>query len=143
MSQQRSTITGSTGRTIQTPLTAESERVLAERPNGEAEPAGAQEPLPRERAAVVHADLPEAPPGSPLSLEWNTYRREAGRLLADGHAGRFVLIKGEEVLGVFDTADEAGQTGRTRFLLEPFLVRPVRDRDPWVRVRGGMVLWPF
>ena len=39
-----------------------------------------------ERRTVHHTQLPEARPGDVLSQEWNTYRREAARLLAQGHA---------------------------------------------------------
>lgn len=98
---------------------------------------------PSELPTIHHSDLPEAPPGDPLSREWNTYRREVGRLLAEGQADRFVLIKGDEVLELFDSSDQARTAGLTTFLAEPFLVRPVRERDPWVRVRGDLVLWPF
>lgn len=38
-------------------------------------------------------------PGSPIETEWNFYRRQRERLIAEGHEGRHVLIKGEEVLG--------------------------------------------
>src|SRR5438105_2865886 len=37
---------------------------------------------------VEYTELPEAKPDSPLYHEWNAYRREVGRLLAEGNAGR-------------------------------------------------------
>jgi hypothetical protein len=42
-----------------------------------------------------------------IRAEIATYRRELRRLLAEGHAERFVLIKGDEVIGVWDTSDDA------------------------------------
>ena len=43
---------------------------------------------------IHHSELPEAKRGSPLYVEWETYRQQATRLLAEGNAGRHVLIKG-------------------------------------------------
>jgi hypothetical protein len=36
----------------------------------------------------------------PLETEAETYRREVGRLLAEEHAGRHALIKGDEVVSI-------------------------------------------
>jgi hypothetical protein len=89
---------------------------------------------PMEEPATVHyTELPEAKPGSPLYREWNTYRREAGRLLAEGQGGRHVLIKGEEILGSWATHDEAMNAGYQRFLNQPFLVHQVEERERVLR----------
>jgi hypothetical protein len=85
---------------------------------------------------VHYTELPEDTSGRAGALEWNTYRREIGRLLAEGHEGRFVLIKGEEILGFFDTWDDARLAGLKRFLREVFLVQEVRTTEPYVRIRG-------
>jgi hypothetical protein len=95
-----------------------------------------------EGRGVHYTDLPEAKPGEVLYLEWNTYRRIVGRLLAEGNEGRFVLIKGEEVLGLYDTWKAARTAGLERFLLEPFLVKPVLVEEPPLRVRGVNYPWP-
>ena len=42
-----------------------------------------------------------------IRAEIATYRRELPRLLAEGYAQRFVLIKGDQVVGVWDTSDDA------------------------------------
>ena len=41
------------------------------------------------------------------------------------HPGKFVLVKGTELLGVFDTADAAVTEGAKRFGADSFLVRQV------------------
>ena len=89
-----------------------------------------------EPAMIDFTQLPEASPTSPLCREWNTYRREISRLLADGHEGKFVLIKDETIVGLFDTWDEARQAGLQRYLLKPFLVHQVQRREPVLRLRG-------
>jgi len=58
-----------------------------------------------------------------LERELETYRREFPRLLRD--EGKFVLVHGDEVAGVYDTEDEAVEAGDDRFGLEPFLVKQV------------------
>jgi hypothetical protein len=96
-----------------------------------------------ERPKGVHyTELPEAQPGEALGREWNTYRLEVGRLLAEGQAGRFVLIKGEEILGLYDSWEAAREVGLRRFLLQPFLVHPIRAEEPYLRIRGVNLPWP-
>jgi hypothetical protein len=64
-----------------------------------------------------------------IRAEIATYRRELPRLLAEGHAGRFVLIKGDEVAGDWDNSDDAYQASCPRFGAGPFLAQPVDPRD--------------
>jgi hypothetical protein len=82
--------------------------------------------------------LPDMAPGSQIEAEWNCFRRERPRLLAEGHEGRWVLIKGEEIVGVFDTWREARRAGLQQFGLVPMLVqqllrcyRPIRAGNYW------------
>ena len=71
----------------------------------------------------------------PLKQEVATYLRELPRLLADGHEGRHVLVKGDEVLSLWDTFDDAYQAGRERFGWGvAFLAQPIDPRfleHPW------------
>jgi hypothetical protein len=46
--------------------------------------------------------------------------------LLEHHDGKFVLIKGEALAGVFDTMNEALREGARRFGLEAFLARRVQ-----------------
>lgn len=46
-------------------------------------------------------------------------------------AGRFVLIKGQELIGTFDTIEDAIREGGSLYGLESFLVRRVeKTREP-------------
>jgi hypothetical protein len=44
--------------------------------------------------------------------------------------GRFVLIHGADLIGVFDTDAQAVAEGARRFGRESFLVRQVREEEP-------------
>jgi hypothetical protein len=90
----------------------------------------------QERPTIQYTELPEPKLHSPLRQEWNTYRREVGRLLADGHEGKFVLIKNTTIEGIFDTWQAAHEEGRKRFLLQPMLVKQLLAREPILRARG-------
>ena len=94
------------------------------------------------RKGIHYTELPEADPGQSLGEEWNTYRREVGRLLAEGHEGRHVLIKGDQVIGLYDTDARAAEEGARRYLLEPYFVHPVRAEEPYLRIRGINYPWP-
>jgi hypothetical protein len=48
--------------------------------------------------------------------------------------GKFVVIKGRELLGVFDTNDEAYGAGLDRYGLTSFLLRPVRETQQMVSI---------
>jgi hypothetical protein len=93
------------------------------------------------RRGIHYTELAEAKPGDVLAEEWNTYRREVGRLLAEGQDGRHVLIKGQEIIGLFDTSDAAYREGLKRYLREPFFVHPIRAEEPYLRIRGINYPW--
>jgi hypothetical protein len=89
-----------------------------------------------ETRTIHHTQLPAARPGEVLSVEWNTYRREAARLLAEGQAGKFVLIKGSQLVSLYGTWDAAREAGLRLYLMEAFLVHEVRAEEPVLRIRG-------
>jgi hypothetical protein len=91
-------------------------------------------PPPPEPATIHYTELPEGKPGDALYHEWNLYRREAGRLLAEGHEGKFVLIKGEEIIGIWNTHEEARAVGLARYLRQPHLIHQVLTREPQIRL---------
>jgi hypothetical protein len=70
--------------------------------------------------------------GGPMALEREiaTYRRELPRLLQEGQGGRWALIKGGDLVSIWDTQRDAIQAGRERFGLEPILVKHIDRRDP-------------
>jgi hypothetical protein len=88
---------------------------------------------PVEPPTIHYTELPEAKPDSPLYREWEVYRREAARLLAEGNAGRHVLIKGAQIIGIWDTHNEAAAAGYQRFLGQPFLVHQIQESERVLR----------
>src|SRR5262249_61403285 len=58
-----------------------------------------------------------------------TYLRELPRLLDEGYAGKHALIKGDEILSIWDTDSEAVQAGRERFGLDPIFIMTIDPRD--------------
>lgn len=88
-----------------------------------------------------YTELLEAKPGSVPATEWNTYRRQVGRWLAEGQAGRYVLIKGEEIIGIYHMDAAAGETGYKRYLGQPFLVHLICVEEPYWRIRGINLPW--
>jgi len=80
-----------------------------------------------------HEPAMNVDPAKPLEfikLEIRTYLRELSRLLDEGHEGKFVLVKGDRVLSIWDTFDDACEAARERFPLgEAFLAQPIDARD--------------
>ncbi|HJT78155.1 MAG TPA: hypothetical protein VJ739_13205 [Gemmataceae bacterium] len=82
--------------------------------------------------AQRRGDLAESTPASPdffaLERELRTYRRELPGLL--GHAeGKYVVIHGDRVNGVWETYEDALQAGYERYQLNPFLVKQICARE--------------
>jgi hypothetical protein len=63
------------------------------------------------------------PTDRPLQIEIETYNAKLSELL--GSVGKFVLIKGTQVEGIYDTYADALKIGYERFKLEPFLVKQI------------------
>ncbi len=78
---------------------------------------------------IHYTELLPAQPGSPLAVEWELYRREVGRLLAEGHEGKHVVIKGDQIIGLFDLHLEALAAANQRFLRQSFLIHQVQTRE--------------
>ena len=53
---------------------------------------------------------------------------------AENHLGKFALVKGEKLIGVFDNAETALAEGAKRFGAESFLVRQVdlEEKDIYI-----------
>jgi hypothetical protein len=85
-----------------------------------------------ELPTIHYSEMAEPAANSPIYREAQTFRRELPRLLAEGHEGKWALIKGDEVIGLLETFDEGYRVGRERFLLQPFIVQPVRERQPLI-----------
>jgi uncharacterized protein with PIN domain len=63
-----------------------------------------------------------------LQKEVETYLAEKEELVARGE-GKFVLIKGEQVVGLFESQGDALQEGYRRFGKGPFLVKQILAVD--------------
>jgi hypothetical protein len=90
----------------------------------------------RVERTIHYTELRPAEPGEPGGQEWNTYLREVGRLLAEGHEGKWALIKGDDVIGLFDSREEARAEGLRRFLLQAQFIHQIRAYEPVVRLRA-------
>lgn len=66
------------------------------------------------------------PNTQPLALEkeLETYRRELPTLLAQ--EGKYVLIHGDKVAGIWDTYEDALKAGYQEFGLKPFMVKRIQ-----------------
>jgi hypothetical protein len=91
---------------------------------------------PNPTPGVHYTELPEGTAGGSLAEEWNTYGREVARLLAEGHEGKFVLIKKAAIIGLFPSWDGAYQEGVKHSLLQPMLIHEIRPVESILRVRG-------
>jgi len=88
---------------------------------------------------ISYRDLPPMKPDSELAVEYDFYRKEAGRLLAEGHEGRWILIKKTQIIGIWDTRDEAMKEGYNRFVGQSFYVQQILEwervyRVPWAKI---------
>jgi hypothetical protein len=63
----------------------------------------------------------------PLELELRTYDRERARLEGE-HRGKFVLIRGEEIAGIFDDFQTASQHAAQRFKRESYLIHCIATK---------------
>ena len=59
----------------------------------------------------------------------HVYRKELPRLLKEGEAGRFAVIKDQEVVHVWDTTDDAMQAATLLIGPGQFAVYQVKDKD--------------
>jgi hypothetical protein len=73
--------------------------------------------------------LEENDPPPDCSREVAAYEREKERLRRD-HLGKIALIRKDEVVGVFDTADEATCEGLRRFGFVRFILMPIEEDRP-------------
>ena len=60
-----------------------------------------------------------------LERELETYRNNLPELKGENE-GRFVLIKGDQVIDIFSSYDDALKAGYTQFGLQPFLVKKIQ-----------------
>ena len=88
------------------------------------------------KQCIHYTELPKAKPEDPDFDEWTTFLRELPRLLAEGHEGKFALLKGKEVIGIYDTWEAGRLAGLEKYLMQGILVQPIRTWEPLLRIRG-------
>lgn len=64
----------------------------------------------------------------PLHEEMKTYISKLPELIGSS-LGKFVLIRGAEIIGTYDTYADALKIGYERFQLEPFMVKQVAPAE--------------
>lgn len=85
-------------------------------------------------SSLIHyTQLPDMPSDSALYSEYNTYRRELPRLLAEGLEGRYVLIKGQDIVAIHETSDQSTEAGEELFPDEDFLSQQILEMQPLLR----------
>jgi len=72
-----------------------------------------------------------------LMKEIETYQAHKSELLAKWN-GMFVLIKDDQVIGVFDTKMDAVRQGYERLGDVPFLVKQIREIDEPLRIFSNL-----
>lgn len=78
---------------------------------------------------------------SVLEREYAFYEREKPRLLAEGCEGKHVLIKGEQIEGIFDTHEQGLEAGYRRFGVgTPFFVHCIREHEPIIAIHTPFIV---
>jgi hypothetical protein len=73
-----------------------------------------------------------------LAQELATFEREKARLLAQAR-GKFVLIKGDDVIGTYDTQIDAINEGWRRFGNVPILTKQIVEFEVPVYLRQHVI----
>src|SRR5262245_46538152 len=66
-------------------------------------------PLPPSGRTIHFTKLQPDLTDSPIAAEWNFYCGQVGRLLSEGHEGKWVLIHDQQLVGIWITPEEAQQ----------------------------------
>ena len=108
-------------------------RRLQERETEQNRQAASPPPFPPPGVLTVPSTaLAEAPPDSPIAREWNFYRRQVGHLLAEGNQGKWVLIQGERIVGIWDTFEAANEAQGS--LAPPVMLKQILERESLLRI---------
>ncbi len=73
-----------------------------------------------------------------LKREQSLYEASLSRWLSD-HEGEYVLIKGDEVHGFYDSRDDALTAGYTRFGIGPLFVKQVSLSEPVYHIPNALI----
>lgn len=113
------------------------ERLMREAAEGKSpHPQPAPKPLP----TIHYTELKENLSGTPRASSWNVYVREVGRLLAEGHEGKWVVIADGAIVGVFPARQEAMKLALTRYRGPSAMIRQVRETETVYRLSSRITL---
>lgn len=73
-----------------------------------------------------------------LAKERETFERHREELLAE-HEGKYVLIRGDQVYGIFDTEMDAVRAGFQRFGRVPMFVKEIERVETPITIGGGLL----
>jgi hypothetical protein len=73
-----------------------------------------------------------------LKREQAVYEANLSRWLSD-HEGEYVLIKGDQVHGFYDSRDDALTAGYTRFGIGPLFVKQVSPSEPINHIPNALI----
>jgi hypothetical protein len=82
------------------------------------------------RRTIHYTQLQDPAPDAVFAEEWRTWRREMPNLLATGFEGKYIVIKGNVILGPFEDLGAALAAGHQHYALERFQVRQVFEYEP-------------
>ena len=80
--------------------------------------------------------LPEGWETGPLAEELKTFSVHKAELLETAK-GKYALIKGHEIAGLYDQQDEAFAEAYRRFRLSGFMIKQVQEHDEVVTIGGS------
>ena len=82
---------------------------------------------------IHYSDVPDLPADDQLYREFQTFRREQARLLAEGAEGKCALVKGDEIIGIFADDEAAYRAGCQKYPTELFMVKTIHEWEPIIR----------
>ncbi len=108
------------------------------------EVADGNSPLPRTSPnplpTIHYTALKENLSGTPLARSWNVYIRQVGRLLEEGHEGKWVLIANEEIVGVFVDRQAALRLAYSTYRERSPMIHQVSETEPVYRLSSRITL---
>lgn len=72
-----------------------------------------------------------------LEKENKTYLKNKEELLKD--EGKYVLIKGDDIKGIFESKEDAIKKGYEEFGNTPFLVKKIQERDETMNFANNLI----
>ena len=73
-----------------------------------------------------------------LAEEIETYEKNKVYLL-ENHSGKFVLIKGDKIIDIYETKNDAIKVGIDKFGNSPFLVKKISEIEEYHNFTSNMI----